>query len=40
MTSGKATFEMKFSHYDPISGKIAEKVIEDRKKFFEDEANK
>ncbi len=40
MTSGKATFEMRFSHYDPISGKIAEKVIEERKKFFEDEANK
>jgi len=40
MTSGKATFEMRFSHYDPISGKIAEKVIEDRKKMLEDEANK
>ncbi len=40
MTSGKATFEMKFSHYDPISGKNAEKVIEERKKFFEAEANK
>jgi elongation factor G len=40
MTSGKATFEMRFSRYDPISGKIAEKVIEERKKFFEDEANK
>jgi elongation factor G len=40
MTSGKAVFEMKFSHYDPISGKIAEKVIEDRKKMLEDEANK
>lgn len=40
MTSGKATFEMKFSHYDPISGKIAEKVIEDRKKMLEEEANK
>ena len=40
MTSGKATFEMKFSHYDPISGRIAEKVIEDRKKMLEDEANK
>lgn len=38
MTSGKATFEMKFSHYDPISGRIAEKVIEERKKFFEEEA--
>lgn len=40
MTSGKGSFEMKFDHYDPISGKIAEKVIEERKKFFEDEANK
>jgi len=40
MTSGKATFEMEFSHYDPISGKDAEKVIEDRKKWFENEANK
>lgn len=39
-TSGKATFEMKFSHYDPISGKIAEKVIEDRKKELEEEAAK
>lgn len=38
MTSGKATFDMKFSHYDPISGKIAEKVIEDRKKQLEEEA--
>ncbi|HDP81419.1 MAG TPA: elongation factor G [Spirochaetes bacterium] len=37
MTSGKATFEMEFSHYDPISGKIAEKVIEERKKFLEEE---
>ena len=40
MTSGKATFEMRFSRYDPISGKIADKVIEERKKFFEEEANK
>ncbi len=40
MTSGKATFEMKFSHYDPISGRIADKVIEDRKKQLEEEANK
>ena len=37
MTSGKATFEMKFSHYDPISGRIAEKVIEERKKELEEE---
>ena len=40
MTSGKATFEMKFSHYDPISGKEAEKVIDERKKQLEEEANK
>ncbi|MDY6968930.1 MAG: elongation factor G [Spirochaetota bacterium] len=40
MTSGKATFEMKHSHYDPISGKIAENVIEDRKKQLEEDANK
>jgi elongation factor G len=40
MTSGKATFEMRFTHYDPISGRIAEKVIEERKKELEDEANK
>ncbi|MDY6934155.1 MAG: elongation factor G [Spirochaetota bacterium] len=40
MTSGKATFEMNFSHYDPISGKIAEKVIEKRKEQLEEEANK
>ncbi|MCP4136994.1 MAG: elongation factor G [bacterium] len=40
MTSGKATFEMVFSHYDPISGREAEKVIEDRKKQLEEEANK
>ncbi len=41
MTSGKATFEMRFSHYEPISGRIAEKVIEERKKeFAEEDANK
>jgi elongation factor G len=32
MTSNKATFEMIFSHYDPISGRNAEQVIEARKK--------
>jgi len=37
MTSGKATFEMKFSRYEPISGRIAEKVIEERKKELEEE---
>ncbi|MFH0974757.1 MAG: elongation factor G [Spirochaetota bacterium] len=40
ITSGKGSFEMKFSHYDPISGKIAEKVIEERKKQLEEEAGK
>ncbi len=27
MTSGTASFEMTFSHYSPISGKVAEDVI-------------
>ena len=27
ITSGTASFEMEFDHYDPISGKIAEAVI-------------
>ena len=40
MTSGKATFEMEFSHYDPISGRDADKIIESRKKQLEDESNK
>jgi elongation factor G len=40
ITSGKGSFEMKFSHYDPISGKIAEKVIEERLKQLEEAANK
>ena len=40
ITSGKGSFEMVFSHYDPISGKIAEKVIEERLKYLEEEANK
>ncbi len=40
MTSGKATFEMEFSHYDPISGKDADKIIDARKKQLEEEANK
>jgi len=31
---------MEFSHYDPITGREAEKVIEERKKFLEEEANK
>jgi elongation factor G len=40
MTSGKATFEMKFSHYDPISGRDADRILEERRKQLEDEANK
>ncbi|HPI89048.1 MAG TPA: elongation factor G [Spirochaetota bacterium] len=40
MTSGKATFEMKFSHYDPIGGRDAEKILEERRKQLEEEANK
>ncbi|HPS58477.1 MAG TPA: elongation factor G [Spirochaetota bacterium] len=40
MTSGKATFEMEFSHYDPISGREADKILEERKKQLEEEANK
>lgn len=37
MTSGKATFEMTFSHYDPLAGKMAETVIADRKHQLEEE---
>ncbi len=40
MTSGKASFEMEFSHYDPITGKEAEKVLQMRHKQLEEEANK
>lgn len=40
MTSGKATFEMKFSHYDPISGREADNVLAARKKLLEEEAAK
>jgi len=32
MTSNKATFEMVFSHYDPINGRNAEQVVDARKK--------
>ena len=28
ITSGTGSFEVSFDHYDPISGKIAEKIIE------------
>jgi elongation factor G len=31
LTSGKATFEMSFSHYDPLGGRAAETVIASRK---------
>jgi hypothetical protein len=31
---------MRFSHYDPISGRIADKVIEDRKKELEEGGSK
>ncbi|MBN1499556.1 MAG: elongation factor G [Spirochaetes bacterium] len=37
LTSNNAVFEMKFSHYDPITGKIAEKVIEERMKMLAEE---
>ncbi|MFC1670559.1 hypothetical protein ACFL20_09205 [Spirochaetota bacterium] len=40
MTSGKGSFEMTFSHYDPISGRDADKIVEARNKQLEDEANK
>ena len=36
MTSNRATFEMNFSHYDPINGRIADTVIESRKKMLEE----
>jgi len=36
MTSGRATFEMEFSHYDPISGKLADDVLSKRKKELEE----
>ena len=40
MTSGKGSFEMEFSHYDPISGRDADKILESRRKQLEEEANK
>ncbi len=36
LTQNKAVFEMEFSHYEPISGRIADKVIEDRIKMLEE----
>jgi elongation factor G len=35
ITSGKATFEMSFSHYDPLSGRAAEQIINSRKEELE-----
>ena len=31
LTGDRATFEMDFSHYDPLIGKLADKIIEERK---------
>jgi len=36
LTSGKASFDMKFSHYDKISGRKADDIINERKKELED----
>ena len=36
MTSGTGSFEMSFDHYDPISGKTAEEVIQSAKAFMEE----
>ncbi len=33
ITQGTASFELEFSHYSPITGKLAEQVLEERKKF-------
>lgn len=38
MTSSTGSFETSFDHYDPISGKLAEQVIEAAKKFFAPES--
>lgn len=38
ITSGTGSFEMEFSHYDPISGKIAEDVIAETKRRKEEAA--
>ncbi len=37
MTGGKATFEMRFSHYESITGRDAELVLQKRKKELEEE---
>ena len=38
ITSGTGSFEMEFSHYDPISGKIAEDVIKETERRKEETA--
>jgi elongation factor G len=38
-TQGKASFEMMFSHYDPLSGRDAENVLTARRKQLEEELN-
>ncbi len=38
ITSGTGSFEMEFSHYDPITGKVAEDVIKERERRREEEA--
>ena len=32
LTQGMGTFEMKFDHYEDVPAKMAEKIIEERKK--------
>jgi elongation factor G len=32
MTSGRASYTMEFSHYDPVPRQVADQVIEDAKK--------
>jgi elongation factor G len=38
MTQGKGSFEMSFSHYDPISGREADNILAARKKQLDEEA--
>jgi elongation factor G len=40
ITSGTGSFEVEFSHYDPISGKIAEDVVIETQRRKEEEAKK
>jgi len=37
MTSSTGSFDTSFDHYDPISGRLAEQVIEQAKKIFSQE---